>query len=103
MRWSYERDIKEVRVTSPLTYEEFIESLRDLAGGQEIALDRSLFEQDNLDSIDVVEWLYALGEQYDLEVGADTVELVSTEPVQNLYYPLIADHHPAEVAGLDPD
>jgi acyl carrier protein len=67
------------------TYQEFIESLSKLAGGGEIALDRGLFEQGNLDSIDVVEWLYGLEERYGLHLGDASLEVLGMQPVRDIY------------------
>lgn len=73
-----------------LTYDEFIESLTKLAGGGKLTLDRGLFEQDHVDSIDIVEWLYGLEERYQLQLDEQTLQLLTTVPVQDLYESLIA-------------
>jgi len=72
-----------------LTKEEFIESLTKLTGGGKVALDRGLFEQDHVDSIDVVEWLYGLEERYHLQFDEGTLELLTTVPVKDLYSALM--------------
>jgi acyl carrier protein len=77
-------------MTPQPTYEEFIESLTKLAGGGKIALDQGLFQQDHIDSIDIVEWLYGLEERYQLQLNEETLELLTTVPVQDLYEPLMA-------------
>jgi acyl carrier protein len=76
------------------TYDEFLTSLSQKAGGLDVDEDSGIFQQPNLDSVDVVEWLYALEDNELLEFNQEASELIGTKTVRELYQ-MFSDVHNA--------
>jgi acyl carrier protein len=76
---------QEDKVTDFPSYQEFVDSLTEKAGGREVDPDVGLFEQKSLDSIDVIEWLYSLEDKYQTNIGQDLLDFVGTKSVRDLY------------------
>jgi acyl carrier protein len=66
------------------TYEEFIESLASIAGAYPIRPDEGLFDQP-IDSIDIVEWLYKLQDQYQITFDESALEIVGSASIRDIH------------------
>jgi acyl carrier protein len=63
---------------------EFVAPLQGFTA-EPLDLDRPVFEQRGIDSLDVVNWLYSLLEHYDIELEAQMEELVEHGSLRDLH------------------
>jgi acyl carrier protein len=82
------------------TLDDVVQQLQSVSGAQELDPDAPLLENEDIDSLDLMEWLYTFQEQYP-EVPADEslFEDIDSSVTLRAIYTRVMDTVPASASG----
>jgi len=81
------------------TLDEVLDQLKQIADADHIDPDQSIIEMDEVDSLDLMEWLYSAREEYGLEVDEAIFDDLDESSTLRDVYQIIATSADASVAG----